>query len=193
MLTVVDIAESLTSDIVYNPSTNLWSCCGYPNGTKSCQNPTSDTFAAISPDHYPGTSVLPSTALSISSSTPSFSTSSTPSYTPSSTPSSSSSYKPGTTSLPSPPQAKPAALTIGLKVGIGIACAVAAIAIAGVVFLLMRQRGRSYEKGVRTPPELDAEKHRDPSRAPNRPELCGMDTMIPAELSSSRKISELEA
>lgn len=75
----------------------------------------------------------------------------------------------------------------------GIACAVAAIAIAGVVVLLLMRRGRSYGKGSQMPLEFDAEKYKDQYRAPARPELCGMETMVPAELSSSRKRSELEA
>ncbi|KFY53720.1 hypothetical protein V497_08286 [Pseudogymnoascus sp. VKM F-4516 (FW-969)] len=190
-------SESLTSDIVYNPSTNLWSCCGYPNGTKSCQDPTSDTFLAISPDKFPGTAILSSTPSSSSSS----SSSSTPLSTPSSTTPSTSTNSPSTASTPpfheqsttTPPpssQDKSAGLSTGVKAGIGIACAVAAIAIAGAVFLLMR-RGKSYKKGSQMPQELDTEKYRDQYRVLNRPELDG--TMVLAELSSARKVSELDA
>jgi hypothetical protein len=54
----------------------------------------------------------------------------------------------------------------------------------------MRRR-KSSEKGRQMPQELDTEKYRDQYRVPNRPELDG--TMIPAELSSARKVSELDA
>ena len=46
------VVDQLYPDVVYNATTNTWSCCGVdPNGTRVCHDPTDPrTFQAPSPE-----------------------------------------------------------------------------------------------------------------------------------------------
>jgi hypothetical protein len=119
-----------TADIVYNTTSSLWACCGYPDNTVSCQNPRLDrTFQAIAPFQFP----YPSSSSSASS-TP------TKTSTSSATAASATGADITVTVAPSP---APSGLSTGATAGIAVGCSLLGLAVfGGAIFWFLRRRKR---------------------------------------------------
>ncbi|KAE9367703.1 hypothetical protein N431DRAFT_561598 [Stipitochalara longipes BDJ] len=132
-------------DVVYNETTQIWHCCGITNGSIRCDLPTDETFTALAPSLLSATftvAATPSTAAASPSST-----SSTTTTTPPSAPTQTSD---GTENG--------GGLSGGAKAGIGIGCAVVALAGLGVLiwFFARRRNMHAMEKQGQEAPFVEA-------------------------------------
>jgi hypothetical protein len=140
-------ADAGTSDIVYNSTSQLWSCCGYPDNTVSCQNPRTDTtFQAIALEEFPGTSAAApssSRASSSSSSTSSSMSLMTTSSATTATPTASTASASGTV----PVSQSSSQLSTGATTGIAVAAVLIGLAIiAGLTFWFIQRRRRAADE-----------------------------------------------
>lgn len=109
-------------DLVYNPDTNLWACCGT---LETCNNPTDETFLAPEPQQLLTAASLRSTATSA--------------------PTGLSHATLSGTVTPSAIMNRSSSLSEGARIGIGVSAALAAVAIVSLVswVVLLRKRLRS--------------------------------------------------
>jgi len=161
-------------DVVWNATDQRWYCCGADSGADStfrtsCDNPTSQRFNAPDPALLEVLFSIPpygwtatSTAIRPTSSYPSSTTS-----TSSALPTDSNTYagSPDSTTVPAAAQG---GLTGGAKAGIGVGAALGALAVLGLVFILVLKKRRlrvsSQQYGVPSmnsrraePPELQGQ------------------------------------
>jgi len=146
-------ADQDYADIVFDSTTNLWSCCGVDqNGDLDCGNPTNETFYAPPPDILlqnvlPSVSVLPSgSATATAGLAVSPSTSPSASYT-----ATSSSVSHPTTPTPASPSQStvnaPLPLSVGAAAGITVGALAVLLAVLVALELYIRRirRRRVYD------------------------------------------------
>jgi len=127
------------TDIVYNQTTKTWACCGTTNGIVHCGTPTLETFKAPAPSALSATYTVPSTVATGPASSSSVSSSS--SSTATGTGAAGSGNGNGNNGS--------GGLSTGAQAGIGVGCAIAGLAMLGLLgWLFLRRRRRHTAQGA---------------------------------------------